>query len=157
MKNTLLKVIIATNSFSLTFPHFPWLLVKNWKFRLFPDFPVGWQPSIQSNRVWIHSEMCTWHDNNIQSISYTVCKSMLFKITWNIYMTFLHWKNHKKYSILLKITFEIPFFLIKKLLLKKAAFNYYKYSYYLHDQQISQTVSHGHICFFLTYCFQNMC
>ena len=35
MKNTLLKVIIATNSFSLTSPRFAWLLVKNWKF---PDF-----------------------------------------------------------------------------------------------------------------------
>ena len=32
-----MKVIIATNSFSLTFPRFPRLLVKNWKF---PDFSL---------------------------------------------------------------------------------------------------------------------
>ena len=48
----------------------------------------------------------------------------------------VHWQNHKKHCILLKTTFEVPFFLIKEALEQAAAFNYDKFSYFLHDQQM---------------------
>ena len=41
------------------------------------------------------------------NISYLVCESTLFKITFEISMTFLHWKNYKKRFILSKTTFQI--------------------------------------------------
>ena len=29
---------------------------------------------IQATLEWIHSEMCTWHDKNIQSTIWSICK-----------------------------------------------------------------------------------
>ena len=51
-------------------------------------------------------------------------------------MTFLHQKDDKKHCILVKTTFEICLFLIKEVSEQTAAFNYYKYGYFLHDQQM---------------------
>ena len=52
-------------------------------------------------------------------------------------MTYLHWKNDMKHCILLKTTTEIPIFLIKEVCEQTAAFSYYKYYYFLRDQQMS--------------------
>ena len=48
---------------------------------------------------------------------------------------FLRWENYKKHCLLSKIAFEIPLFLIKEVCEQTAAFNYYKYGYFLHDQE----------------------
>ena len=48
---------------------------------------------------------------------------------------FLRWENYKKHCLLSKIAFEIPLFLIKEVCEQTAAFNCYKYGYFLHDQQ----------------------
>ena len=45
------------------------------------------------------------------NISCIVCNLTLFKITWSIYMAFLHWKNYKKHERFLNTTFEIKWFL----------------------------------------------
>ena len=51
-------------------------------------------------------------------------------------MTFLHRKGNKKHCILVKTTFEISLFLIKAVSEQIAPLNYYKYGYFLHNQQM---------------------
>ena len=42
-------------------------------------------------------------------------------------MIFLNWKSYMKQSILFKTTFEIPFFLTKKVREHMLTFDYYQY------------------------------
>ena len=64
-------------------------------------------------------------------------------------MTFLDQEDDKIHCILFKTTFEIPLVLIKEISEQTVIFNYYKYGYYLHDQQMRpsrNSISCGHIC-----------
>ena len=63
-------------------------------------------------------------------------------------MTFLHGEDEKKHVILLKTTFETPLLLLKEVSEQAAGFDYYKYGYFLHDQQMrpsKSVTSCGHI------------
>ena len=73
---------------------------------------------------------------------------MLF--TNQLYMAFLQWKSCKKHWILLKATFGIPLFDIKKVLEQTAAFDYsikiVVIFYMINKRGIEKKLSYSHIC-----------
>ena len=44
----------------------------NFRYRACFEQGVLWHSS--NSRVWVHSETCTWHDKNIQSTIWSICK-----------------------------------------------------------------------------------
>lgn len=57
---------------------------------------------------------CIFSGKYIKHILYRLQVSVFSNNFWHIYMTFLHCRNDKKRSILLKIAFEVPLFFGRK-------------------------------------------
>ena len=66
------------------------------------------------------------------------CLKQLLKDLYDVFTL----ENYQKHCMLLKKSFEIPYFLSKEVCEQTAAFIYYKYGYSSHGQVLSC----GHIC-----------